>query len=257
MIRSQRGQTIYLLAIGLAVLLGAVGLAVDTGYAYYYTLKADSAAKAAADGGAQSLPDLGAATARALALVRANGMDPADATVSLDPADATRLIVTVRKTFPVLFIRLLGAGPTLTVSRGEETGAPPAGIVAAAGVAQQQAPPKQTDIPIPFQHCSGGVNAGTQLCDAVFSTSIVTGGRLQAQYVAPRAHCSDGRAHITLDGTVTKITDFVSGGQATQIQDFGTVQPGSHTLSVQFEGRVSGCNVGAPGAWFGTLRVMT
>ena len=33
----QNGQIVYLMAFALAVLLGAAGLAVDTGYSYYYT----------------------------------------------------------------------------------------------------------------------------------------------------------------------------------------------------------------------------
>ena len=256
----QDGQIVYLMAFALAVLLGAAGLAVDTGYSYYYASKGDTAAIAAANGGAQLLPDLPAATRRALILVAENDLDPREATVAVDPSDSSRLVVTVRKTFPVLLIKLLGGGPTSTVARTATSGSPLTGAVVPAvspgpvsspAASPSPAAPRFTDIPIPFQWCS---NPG-QLCDAIFHTTITTGPTLQMQYLAPPAHCSDGRVYLTLDGMVVGITNFVSGGQATLVDDFGTVTPGPHTVTVQFEGRVSGCNTIGPGAWFGTLRV--
>jgi hypothetical protein len=265
----QPGQTIYLMAFGLAVLLGAAGLAVDTGYSYYYATEADTAALAAANGGAELLPDFPAAQNRAFDLVAANGMDPRLATVAIDPADDSRLVVTVRKTFPVLLIKLLGAGPTSTVSRTAESGSPLTGAVAPAGSPAPVAPsaspspitpppspspvaPTQFDVNIPSQWCGFD---GSQLCKKIFSTTITGGGALKLQYIASPAHCSDGRAYFTVDGANQVITDFVGGGQATVVEDYGAVSAGSHVVTVQFEGRVSGCNTVGPGAWMGTLRV--
>ena len=250
MTRRQAGQVVYLMAFAMAVLLGAAGLAVDTGFGYYYSSQGDTSAIAAADGGAQLLPDLGAARGRALILVRANGFDPGAATVDVDATDGTRLVVTVRKTFPVLLIRVLGAGPTVTVVRTATSGAPLGGAIVPPASPPPLAPTK-VDVPIPFQWCS---NPG-QLCDAIFSTTITTGPTLHLQFTPSPAHCSDGRGIITLDGTVVRVTSFLAGGQASALEDFGIVTPGPHRASVQFEGRVSGCNTVGPGAWLGTLTV--
>ena len=43
----------------------------------------------------------------------------------------------------------------------------------------------------------------------------------------------------------------------TGLVDLGPVSPGAHLISVQAEGQVSGCNVGKPFSWGGSLKVLT
>jgi hypothetical protein len=94
-----------------------------------------------------------------------------------------------------------------------------------------------------------------QLCNNVFSQSVTTVSNLRVQYVASSGHCSNVAAHIIVDGTEQAVTAFLTPGQASGFFDVGPVAPGSHTVTLQAEGNISGCNVGTLLNWGGTLDV--
>ena len=106
-----------------------------------------------------------------------------------------------------------------------------------------------------------------QLCDPPFSVSGEIGSVLQVQYFALSTHCSSLRVHLFVDGTLKVTTGFLGWPGApspfaelpldTRLVDLGPVSPGAHLISVQAEGQVSGCNVGKPFSWGGSLKVLT
>ena len=106
-----------------------------------------------------------------------------------------------------------------------------------------------------------------QLCDPPFSVSGEIGSVLQVQYFVLSTHCSSLRVHLFVDGTLKVTTGFLGWPGApspfaelpldTGLVDLGPVSPGAHLISVQAEGQVSGCNVGKPSSWGGSLKVLT
>ena len=106
-----------------------------------------------------------------------------------------------------------------------------------------------------------------QLCDPPLSVSGEIGSVLQAQYFVRSTHCSSLRVHLFVDGTLKVTTGFLGWVGApspfaelpldTGLVDLGPVSPGAHLISVQAEGQVSGCNVGKPLSWGGSLKVLT
>ena len=102
--------------------------------------------------------------------------------------------------------------------------------------------------------CSGG----GQLCDNVDTIAITTTGILQAQFVSDAPFsCSNVRIHFLVDGSEVAVTGFVPPAGSSSILNLGPVSPGSHTLGLQAEGQVSGCNVGTLASWAGTALVTT
>lgn len=99
--------------------------------------------------------------------------------------------------------------------------------------------------------------SGTQLSNNVYSQVVSTLGVLRIQYNTSAGHCSDVRAHILVDGIERGLTGFLSAGQASGFVDVGPVSAGQHTVALQGEGRVSGCNSGVLAAWGGTMDVVT
>ncbi len=106
-----------------------------------------------------------------------------------------------------------------------------------------------------------------QLCDPPFSVSGEIGSVLQVQYFVRSTHCSSVRVHLFVDGTLKATTGFLGWPGApspfaelpldTGLVDLGPVSPGAHLISVLAEGQVSGCNVGKPSSWGGSLKVLT
>lgn len=99
--------------------------------------------------------------------------------------------------------------------------------------------------------------SGTQLSNQLFSTGVSSAGTLLVQYNASAGHCSDVRVRILVDGVERGMTAFLAPGQASGFVDVGPVSPGAHTLALQGEGRVGGCNTGALVGWGGTADVTT
>ena len=118
-------------------------------------------------------------------------------------------------------------------------------------------------IPNFFVTCT---NTG-QLCDPPFSVPVEIGSVLQVQYFVRSTHCSSVRVHLFVDGTLKVTTGFLGWVGApspfaelpldTGLVDLGPVSPGAHLISVQVEGQVSGCNVGKPFSWGGSLKRLT
>ena len=108
----------------------------------------------------------------------------------------------------------------------------------------------------------------TELCAPPNSRTIVTGNTLKMQYSVYTGICSSLRLHIFVDGHFITTTPFLSwkgsSGQFaslpldTGILDLGTVSPGTHVLSLQGEGQISGCNVqGYLASWGGNVQIFT
>ena len=105
----------------------------------------------------------------------------------------------------------------------------------------------------PFSiNCTG---AG-QVCSPSFSTSVATTGLLQLSYTASPGHCSDVRVRFFVDGVERAVSTFLTAGQSSGVFDVGPVTPGTHTISLQGEGRVGGCNAGSLGNWGGTAQAI-
>jgi len=103
----------------------------------------------------------------------------------------------------------------------------------------------------PFSiNCVGG----SQLCSPAFSTSVSTTGPLQLSYTASAGHCSDVRVHFIVDGVERGLSAFLTAGQGSGVFDVGPVSPGTHTITLQAEGRVGGCNIGSLANWGGTAQ---
>lgn len=105
----------------------------------------------------------------------------------------------------------------------------------------------------PFSiNCVGG----SQLCTPAFSTSVSTTGLLRLSYTASPGHCSDVRIHFLVDGVERALSAFLAAGQASGEFDVGPVTAGTHTITLQAEGRVAGCNVGSLANWGGTAQAI-
>jgi hypothetical protein len=107
-----------------------------------------------------------------------------------------------------------------------------------------------SSVPISISCTSSG-----QLCTPIFTTPVATSGTLQVSYTASAGHCSNVAAHFLVDGVELAVTPFLTPGQTSATFALSPVSPGSHTLGVQGEGTISGCNVGALGAWGGSVQI--
>src|SRR4030095_2857105 len=94
-----------------------------------------------------------------------------------------------------------------------------------------------------------------QLCTPIFTTPVTTSGVLQVSYTASAGHCSNVAAHFLVDGVELAVTPFLTPGQTSATFPLGPVSAGSHTLGVQGEGTVGGCNTGTLGAWGGSVQI--
>jgi hypothetical protein len=94
-----------------------------------------------------------------------------------------------------------------------------------------------------------------QLCTPIFTTPVTTGGVLQVSYSASAGHCSNVAAHFLVDGVELAVTPFLTPGQTSATFTLSPVSAGAHTLGVQGEGTVSGCNTGTLAAWGGSVQI--
>jgi hypothetical protein len=132
--RKQSGQAVVFIALMISALIGAVGLGIDGGIAYYWNASAERAAASAAlagvvfmpaqFGSAQAIPAGSGndATDRALVAAKRNGFDTANTydNVTVTPAPITgydnKLQVTVSRTVRTFFMNFFGIA-SYTVSR--------------------------------------------------------------------------------------------------------------------------------------------
>ncbi|HSU42631.1 MAG TPA: hypothetical protein VLN42_00295 [Casimicrobiaceae bacterium] len=100
------------------------------------------------------------------------------------------------------------------------------------------------------------VNPTSELCSPPANIPVTTAGVLQVSYAAPSSHCGDVLIHFLVDGVERAATTFLGPGQASGTFDLGPVSAGSHTLGVQGEGRVGGCNTGIETGFGGTVQII-
>jgi len=99
------------------------------------------------------------------------------------------------------------------------------------------------------------VTPTSELCSPPANIPVTTSGVLQVSYAAPITHCGDVLIHFLVDGVERAATAFLGPGQASGTFDLGPVSAGSHTLGVQGEGRVGGCNTGIELGFGGTVQI--
>ena len=109
---------------------------------------------------------------------------------------------------------------------------------------------QSSSVPVSVTCTSSG-----QLCTPVFTTPVTTGGLLQVSYTASAGHCSNVAAHFLVDGVELAVTPFLAPGQTSATFTLSPVSAGAHTLGVQGEGTVGGCNSGTLGAWGGSVQI--
>jgi hypothetical protein len=124
--------------------------------------------------------------------------------------------------------------------------------------------PTPTVTPIVRNFTVTCTNSG-QLCSPLFYTSITVEAPslLEVQYITASTHCASIRVHFWLNGNKVFTSDFLgwrgvdSLPRATAFINLGVVPAGQHSLGLQGEGQVSGCNSGDVGSWGGAyaLRV--
>lgn len=135
-------------------------------------------------------------------------------------------------------------------------------LCAGGSYASSPSPSTAVTVDIPTVSCVSGL----QLCEPAFSTSVTTTAAwqpIQLTYNVPTSACSSGRLHIFVDGALVKTTEWL--GWTGAPPPFDTlplttgnlvlqyVRPGTHVVSINIEGQVSGCNSGKVIQWEGTL----
>lgn len=116
-----------LMALVVVMLIGFTGLALDAGQYYKKQQSAQIVADAAALAGAPALPSSPAvATERARATIQANGMDPADFTITTNyQSRPDQIAVSVKQQTPTAFMRVFGVDQLPVVARAAARSAPP------------------------------------------------------------------------------------------------------------------------------------
>jgi hypothetical protein len=111
-----------------------------------------------------------------------------------------------------------------------------------------------TIIPLPAVICT----SGGQLCSPSFTTAVNLSqtGPITINYTASPEHCSNIQVLVSLDGTLVTTSAFLMPGQSTgPILLTSTASAGSHTIGLQAQGEVGGCNEGVLSSWTGTLTI--
>ena len=119
--RGQRGQTLVIFGLAFVFLMGIVGLATDSAFAYFRSISVERAAAAAALAGVPYMPKYFApvaskqdATDRAIAEAARNGFVNGVGSVTVTAAPATddpkALSVTISAPTPTFFLNALGVG---------------------------------------------------------------------------------------------------------------------------------------------------
>jgi hypothetical protein len=109
---------------------------------------------------------------------------------------------------------------------------------------------QSSTVPISITCTSSGL-----LCTPIFTTPVSTGGLLQVSYTASAAHCSNIAVHFLVDGVELAVTPFLTPGQTSATFTLSPVSAGTHTLGVQGEGQVGGCNTGTTASWGGSVQI--
>ena len=136
LLRSEKGTVIILIALGMSVFMGFVGLVVDGGHLYWEKSKLQKAVDAAVLAGVQDLPKYpDRARAAAISTVRANGIDFDGLTVTFNTeftAIKVEAVKGVHHTFASAFgfeksdVKAKAASNLMTLTSG--LGAVPLGV---------------------------------------------------------------------------------------------------------------------------------
>lgn len=132
--RDRRGAVLVFVAVGAFVLLGLTGLALDGGMAFLTRAKLSRAADAASLAGARSIRQgQSHAEAQAVAVAAANGVVTGEATTldikfGMNEKLQQTVLVTARRTIPLLFSRVLGFN-TMRIGAVAEATVPPIDLV--------------------------------------------------------------------------------------------------------------------------------
>jgi len=129
-----------------------------------------------------------------------------------------------------------------------------AAAVFASGSAWATAAPKPTTVTVGVgQTCSG---KGGQLCGFVSPVGEYNSqSALTVIYTAAATHCSNVAVQLFVDGKHAATTGFVpaSGSASATVPWPNDGEP--HTLGIEGEGELGGCNVAGLGNWGGTLTI--
>jgi hypothetical protein len=96
-------------------------------------------------------------------------------------------------------------------------------------------------------------SATDQLCTPIPAVALPTDGVLKVDFTASTEHCSNIIAHILVDGVERFTSGALIPGASIGLQNLGPVAAGVHTVGVQAEGIVGGCNTGSLAIWEGDL----
>ena len=107
-----------------------------------------------------------------------------------------------------------------------------------------------SSVPIAITCTSAG-----QLCSPTFTTPVTTSGLLQVSVTMSASGCSNVAAHLLVDSVEVAVTPFLTPGQTSATFTLGPFTPGTHTLGVQGEGQLGGCNTGTLGSWGGSVQI--
>jgi hypothetical protein len=97
-----------------------------------------------------------------------------------------------------------------------------------------------------------------QLCSPPFATAVnlTQTGPITINFTASPHHCSSIEVHVYLDNVLITTSAFLGPGQSTgPILLAASASAGSHTIGLQAEGEVGGCNSGILASWTGTLAI--
>ncbi|HWY07446.1 MAG TPA: hypothetical protein VNY24_11345 [Candidatus Acidoferrales bacterium] len=123
------------------------------------------------------------------------------------------------------------------------------------GSQQARAQATTSIIALPGISCTQGPG---QLCTPPYTTAVnlTQMGPITINFTASSGHCSSIEVHVSLDGTPVTTSAILGPGQSTgPIILASSASTGSHTIGVQAEGVLGGCNNGTLASWTGTLAI--
>lgn len=111
-----------------------------------------------------------------------------------------------------------------------------------------------TIINLPVENCAQPLS---QLCSPPYSTAVNVAqtGPITVDFAASSGHCSNIQVSVFLDGVLVTTSAFLGPGQSTGPITMLAVSAGSHTIALQANGEIGGCNTGTLAAWTGTLAI--
>ena len=110
---------------------------------------------------------------------------------------------------------------------------------------------------VPFPVSVPDCQTSTELCAVIPTEQVTTSSVLTVDFTASPSHCSDIIVHILVDGVEKFVSGPLAPGVGTGVENLGPVSSGGHTVGIQAEGVIGGCNTGVIASWGGTLDITT